>query len=152
MVATFLNFTVFVILLVYFLKKPAVAMVRNRHIFIRDEIQSTQKLYGEAKAEFEEFTSKLSGVDSEMNAVFEQSQLEAKTLHAQLLSAAESAAHSIEQDADAASKGIYRELKQELLQDLGRQVVGSARERVQNNLTQELKVRLQEDFSKEVAS
>jgi F-type H+-transporting ATPase subunit b len=61
-----LDFLVFIGLLVYFGRKPIAAMLDKRHADVAKEMEAAKALRDEAQAKYDEYTARISGLETEL--------------------------------------------------------------------------------------
>ncbi|CAM6054216.1 unnamed protein product [Sphagnum tenellum] len=132
------------------MKQPVKDFVLQRHHSIRKEIQEVRQDLKTAQEKYEEFSSKLKAVDTEVAALRTQTQQEIAALKQRILSNS-AGFHSISLPMlSLLPEGLYLELKGQLYSDLSHQVLERAEILVRAQLTGEDRNFIQSEFSKQL--
>lgn len=145
-----INFLILVAVLAYYLREPLKNYVSGRHTSLRDEVDRVRAELEKARTQFEEFSQKLSVVNSEIYEMKSQVKSEAEATKARVISEARRAAENIVTDARAAANGIYDDLKTQLRADLASHVVDRAEALLKSRLTTDDRARIRQEFSRQV--
>lgn len=152
LIASIINVTILVTLLVYFLRKPLGNFISGRHVSIRDEVKQVTDLLRQAQDRYEEFTSKLKAIDNEIVALRDQARQDAKAMRLHVLSDARRIHAMIVSDSRAAAETLYEDLRKELRRDLSLKITDRAEALLRTRLTGDDRIRIRQEFSRQVGS
>ena len=147
---SFLNFFILVGILVYKLRQPLKDFVQMRHKSLREEIQAVREQLQAASEKFEEYSRKLSAVDSEIQSLRSQLKDDIAQMNQRVLMEAKKASEAVVHDARVSAQSLLSDLKADLYSDLVYRVVGRSESLIQQRLTSDERVRIQQEFSKQV--
>jgi len=146
----FLNFSILVAALVYFLRTPVKQFVAQRHVFLRDELSTVRERLRQSQERYEEFSSKLKAIDAELVDIRKESAATAQATRSKIVTEARRLAGNIVSDARFASEALYGELKGQLYSELGARVLDRAEVILRERLTGDDRDRIRQEFSKQV--
>ena len=146
------NLAILIGLMVYFLREPMANFVKNRHLSLAEELSAVREKLQQAKAQFQDFSSKLSTVESEISGLHQQTRQEAAQTQARVLANAQKISGTIVTDAKASTEGLYAEFRNQLIHEFGAQVLDRAEQIIRERLTGDDRVRIRQEFSKQVES
>ena len=147
---SFLNFSILVGLLIYKLRQPLKDFVLARHKSLREEIFSVQEQLRLASDRFEDYSKKLSQVDSEIQDLRTQLKEDILQLNQRILTEAKKASEAVVGDAKTSAQSLLSDLRADLYSDLVYRVVDRSEALVKERLTSDEKVRIQREFSKQL--
>ncbi|MCC7440126.1 MAG: hypothetical protein IT285_00745 [Bdellovibrionales bacterium] len=152
MVATLFNFTLFVGLIYFAVRTPVRRAVVDRHATIRDTVETNRRRLADARAAYEEYSSKLRAVDIEAGAVRQQLKVESEAARERVIQAAKRLSAGILVDAETGAKGVFEDLRNRLMRQFAAQVVSRAQGAVREKLTGDVKARIRQEFSSQMES
>ena len=147
---SFLNFFILIGLLVYKLRQPLKDFVLMRHQSLREEIFSVREQLRLASERFEDYSKKLSQVDLEIQALRQQLKEDISQINQKILIEARKTSEAVVADARTSAQSLVSDLKADLYSDLVYRVVNRSERLVKERLTSDEKVRIQQEFSKQV--
>ncbi|WP_136795154.1 MULTISPECIES: ATP synthase F0 subunit B [Desulfosediminicola] len=147
-----MNFAVLVFLLVKFAAKPIGNGLSARRKQIRDEIEELEAKKATAEKSYQEFTTKLAGVEKEIDTVVDKAIAQAKVEKAKIIEKAELAAADIKRQAEMAIQKEVMEAKRTLKDDVAEQAAVMAEELIVKNLTADDQVKIVEDYLAKVGA
>ena len=147
---SFLNFFLLVGLLVYKLRQPLKNFVQMRHKSLREEIQAVREQLQLASGKFEEYSKKLSSIDSEIQSLRSQLKDDIAQMNQRVLVEAKKASEAVVHDARTSAQSLLSDLKADLYSDLVYRVVSRSELLIKERLTSDERVRIQQEFSKQV--
>jgi F0F1-type ATP synthase membrane subunit b/b' len=134
------------------LKAPTKNFVAQRHISIRDELQSVREQLRLAQEKYDEFSSKLKAIDAEIGSMREQSKQEANAIKQRLTAEARRGSSLVISDARNAASGLFNDLKGQLYGELSTRVLTRAETILKERLTGDDRARIRQEFSRQVES
>lgn len=150
LIAPIFNFTVLVVLLVYFLKQPLRDHVSDRHTTLRDEVQGVESLLQRARERYDEFSAKLKAIDAESAAIREQVRQDAESARLRVMSDAKRLSGVIVADARASAESIVHDFRDQLRVEFSNRVIDRAETILKGRLTGAEQARIRKDFSRKV--
>lgn len=130
------NFIALLIILVKFLGGPTVRYMNERRERITHELADLTTKRDEAEKAYREFSTKLAGMEKDMERVIEQAMAQAQTEKARILAEAEQMAEDIRHQAQAAVQGEIESAKRRLREDVAEAAAKMAEELLRNNLSE----------------
>lgn len=130
------NFIALLIILVKFLGGPTVRYMNERRERIAHELDDLTTKRDEAEKAYREFSTKLAGMEKDMERVIEQAMAQAQTEKARILAEAEQMAEDIRHQAQAAVQGEIESAKRRLREDVAEAAAKMAEELLRNNLSE----------------
>ena len=109
-----INFSILIILLVYFTRKPVKELVANRQTLIKAEVEEAKAQKLEAQRRYKEFTEKLKAFEAEAQQILANAHADGETMKTKLIKAAHSNAERIVKDAEATAISNIQEFKDQL--------------------------------------
>ncbi len=149
---SFLNLFILVGVLVYKLRKPTQDYVLTRHHSLRDELKSVRVQLQAAQEKYDEFSSKLKALSSEVAVLNEQSQQDAVAMTHRIIADGRRLAGGMVSDARSSAETLYSDLKRDLYNELSAKVLDRAEVLLKERLTQDDQARIQKEFSNQVES
>lgn len=146
----FINLTVLLGGLVYYLRKPLQEFVQTRHQMIRDRLQTVQKEMQQARARYQEVSQKLEQIDPEIRKLKNQYEQEAQQNRDQLLDRTRKICQMTLKDAQAQSRSMLENLKTETRNEISSQVIQRTVELLKEKLTGADRERFRKEFSREM--
>jgi F-type H+-transporting ATPase subunit b len=129
------NFIALVVLLVYFLGKPVGSALSGRRQEVQAELEDLEAKRDEAEQSYQEFESKLAGMEKEMERVVQQAIAQAQIEKERILAEAEKAAEDIKRQAEAAVYAEMVDARRQLLVEAADAAAVMAEELIVKNLT-----------------
>lgn len=148
--APFINFLLLVALLVWKLRGPVKNFVAQRHNTLRNDIDTVRESLKRAQERYNEFSAKLKSVDQELIALRQQSRQDAEAMRVRVVADAKKLATTVVTDARASSENVFQELRGQLRAELGVRVIERAERILRDRLTGDDRVRIRNEFSKQV--
>jgi F0F1-type ATP synthase membrane subunit b/b' len=152
LVAPSINLLILLSAMVYYLRAPLRQFVATRHTVLKDDLQRVRSLLQRAHEEYEEFSSKLKAVEAEVGALREQARRDAQTMKARITADAQRLSANIVSDSRATAQHMFTDLKQKLTVEIGTAVLDRAEALMRAQLTGDDRVRMREEFSRQVES
>lgn len=152
LVAPFFNLAVLVGILVYYLRKPLADFVSNRHLGLKEEVQSVTEQLRTARKQFDEFSAKLKAIDAEVSSLTQQYRQDAESIKVRILTEAKKSAQAGIADAQASATTLVLGIKDGLRKELAERVLGRAEVLLRERLTGDDRLRIRREFSKQVGS
>jgi F-type H+-transporting ATPase subunit b len=150
LIAPAFNLAVLIVLLVVKVKQPLRDHVRNRHLSLKDELESTRQKLSSAQEKYDEFTAKLKTIDAEAAALREQARADAQATQQRIATESKKIAASIVTESRSTAQNLYSDLKSQLLGELGQRVLERAEAMLKERLTGDDRVRIRQEFSQQV--
>jgi F-type H+-transporting ATPase subunit b len=151
LIAPGLNFTLLVILLVYFTRKPVKEMVRNRRDAIKTMVDEAAAQKSEAEKKFREFSDRLNAFESEAKAALDRAREEGETLKARIIKDAQASAERIIRDAEASSAANLNETKDQIRRETIAKAVDLAEKMIRDRLSSDDQRRIVDEYVGKVA-
>ena len=146
------NFLALIVLLVKFGAKPIVSGLSGRQQQIREELDTLTARRDEAEKSFEEFSTKLAGMEREMDVIVEKAIAQAEVEKERILAEAEKAADDIKRNAEAAVAAELEDAKRTLREEVAEQAAAMAEELIVKNLTPADQVAITEQYLERVGA
>ena len=147
LIAPSVNLFLLIAVLAYYLVGPLKAFAATRQGSIRDQLEESRKLLAEARAKFEDFTSRVKGLSAEAATLQSQAEQDAKRSRDALVRAAEQLGSTIISDAKAAAGAMRNDLVSSLRAEVAERALSRAEEQIRSRLTGEERARLRQEFS-----
>jgi F0F1-type ATP synthase membrane subunit b/b' len=142
-----INLAALLVFLAFKLVGPMKAFASSRQGTIREQLEASRRLLASAKTKYEDFDSRLRGLNAELQALATQSADDARRARARLIQVAEQAGGMIVADAQTAASALRTELVLQLRNELASRAVMRAEEQIRARLTGEERARLRREFS-----
>lgn len=149
--APFVNVSILVGVLFYYLRAPLKAFVQERHNSIKNQVKSVSDELRLAQNRYEEFSSRIKALDVEVRALREQGKLECEQMKTKLLTDARRVSSAIISDSKDAANQLFVDLQKELRQDLGEKIIQKAEKQIREKLTSDEKSRIRDEFSEQLS-
>lgn len=146
------NFLGLVIILVKFGAKPIMSGLSGRQQQIREELESLTVRRDEAELAYKEFSTKLAGMEREMEVIVEKAIAQAQVEKERILAEAEKAAEDIKRQAEAAVMAELEDAKRILREEVAEQAAVLAEELIVKNLTPADQVAITEQYLERVGA
>ena len=146
------NFIALIIILVKFGAKPIMSGLSGRQQQIREELDSLTTRRDEAEQAYKEFSSKLAGMEREMEVIVEKAIAQAQVEKDRILAEAEKAAEDIKRQAEAAVLAELEDAKRVLREEVAEQAAAMAEELIVKNLTSADQVAITEQYLERVGA
>ena len=147
LILSYINFAILIGVIVKLVGPKFKIYVRERHETIKKNLEINRLRMREAKAQYDDFSSKLKVVTQEADALRAQIQKEAQETSARQISNAKTATGAMIADARQAAQSLLQDFKQELKAEVGARVVGRAEEVLRQKLSADDRVRIRKEFS-----
>ena len=148
----FINFTILVAALFYFLKRPTQAFVKDRHHSLKDELDRVQLKLSDAQKQYQEYSQRLSSMDAEVATLIQQIRSESESTKVRVITEAKRMADQIVIDSKKTSESMVSEFKDQIRGELANQVIARTEAILKNKMTGDVREQLKKDFSKQVES
>lgn len=129
------NFVLFVSALVYLLRQPAANTFARRHASIKQSLEAAQSALAKAKAHREEYSTKLSRVDTERTALIEGGRRDGEEAYARILEEAKAYAARLRTDSETVTQLELRSAKARLQRETARAAMVEAERIIKAQLT-----------------
>ena len=146
------NFIALMIILVKFGAKPIGSGLSARRTKIKDEIETLERQKVEAEQSYNDFQTKLSGVESEIDKVVDRAIAQAEVEKAKIIQKAEQAADEIMRSAEMAVQNEVTEARRILKDDATEQAAVIAEQLIIKNLTTDDQVKIIENYLDKVGA
>ncbi|HLE00113.1 MAG TPA: ATP synthase F0 subunit B [Bdellovibrionota bacterium] len=150
LILPFINLGVLIGILVYYTRKPLKSFVQSRHHTILSELKEAQDQLHRAQEQYEEFSAKLKAIGAEISAFRDQTRQEATQARARISADAKRVSAAVVTEARATAEGLVTELRGQLHAELMAGVISRAEKLIVARLTREDRVRIHQEFSKEI--
>jgi F-type H+-transporting ATPase subunit b len=138
----FINLGIFVLLLVYILRRPLGEAFRARREGIRRDLMRAQEERNAALAKLEEVEARLARLDAEVASVREQAEREAEAERARIKRATEDEARKLREQAQREIESAGKAARQELRRYAAEQSVRLAEQMIRRDMRPEDDARL----------
>ena len=146
------NFIALMIILVKFGAKPIGSGLSARRTKIKDEIETLERQKVEAEQSYNDFQTKLSGVESEIDKVVDRAVAQAEVEKTKIIEKAEQAADEIMRSAEMAVQNEVTEARRVLKNDATEQAAIIAEQLIVKNLTADDQVKIIENYLDKVGA
>lgn len=148
----FINFSILVGGLFYFLRLPTKSFVRGRHANLKEELDQVQKKLSEAQQQYQDYSHRLSTMDAEISSLVQTVRSEAESSKIKILTEARRAADQIVIDSKRTAEAMVAEFREQTRVNLVNQVIARAETILKTKTTGDVREQLKKDFSKQVES
>lgn len=148
----FINLSILVGALFYFLKTPTKAFVKDRHHSLKDEMDRVQLKLSDAQKQYQEYSQRLSSMDAEVATLIQQIRSESESTKVRVITEAKRMADQIVIDSKKTSESMVAEFKDQIRGELANQVIARTEVILKNKMTGDVREQLKKDFSKQVES
>ncbi len=145
-----LNFTLLVIILVKYLKKPIADSLKGRQESIAKAFEELEAKKEEAATRFKEYEQKLSGMDEEAKKILENFVAQGQKERDTIIEQAKAAAERIKAQAEFYVQQELAKAKVELQKEVADMAVKMAEEIIRKNLTEQDQSRLISEYLERV--
>ncbi len=146
------NFIALMIILVKFGAKPIGSGLSARRTKIKDEIETLERQKVEAEQSYNDFQTKLSGVESEIDKVVDRAIAQAEVEKTKIIEKAEQAAEEIMRSAEMTVQNEVTEARRILKDDATEQAAVIAEQLIIKNLTTDDQVKIIENYLDKVGA
>ncbi|MFT5726005.1 MAG: F-type H+-transporting ATPase subunit b [Desulforhopalus sp.] len=146
------NFIALMIILVKFAAKPIGSGLSARRTKIKDEIETLERQKVEAEQSYNDFQTKLSSVESEIDKVVDRAIAQAEVEKTKIIAKAEQAAEEIMRSAEMAVQNEVTEARRILKDDATEQAAVIAEQLIVKNLTADDQVKIIENYLDKVGA
>jgi F-type H+-transporting ATPase subunit b len=140
------NLIIFLILLIFFTRKPIMKAIRDRARGIRNEIEDSQTLLETAEADFSTINTKLESIATHIEELRSEAQNDALDLKKEMKVRGEEEAVRIRQSAEQSIQEQLRRAKRELKEEAVNAAVEIATQAIRQNINDDDQRRLNGDF------
>jgi F0F1-type ATP synthase membrane subunit b/b' len=147
-----INLLILIGIMIWKLRAPITSHVADRHVLIRDEIQTVRVQLSQAQEKYEEFSSKLKAIDAEISVLREQNKQDTAALKMRVTGEARRVAAMVASDARDTAGSLFAELKGQLYLDWSLKVLDRTEEILRERLTSADRSRIREEFSKQLGA
>ena len=148
--AALFNFGLFVFILYRFGGPPIRDFVKNRHETIVTQLDESARLRAEAQKKLDEYTHRLSALDSDIDKMVSEIRSEAEAEKQRMLNEARARAERMQRDADMQIQAELRQARQDLETRTVDAAIAMAKKMLQERLTDTDQVRLADQFVTQV--
>ncbi len=146
------NFLALVVLLVKFGAKPISSALSGRQQQVKEELEDLVVRRDAAEKSYQEFETRLAGMEQEMEAVVQRAIAQAQTEKERILADAEKAAADIMRQAEAAVQAELEDAKRLLREEIAEQAAAMAEELIVKNLTTADQMAITEQYLERVGA
>lgn len=146
------NFIALMIILVKFAAKPIGSGLSARRTKIKDEIETLEKQKLDAEKSYNDFQTKLSTVESEIDKVVDRAVAQAEVEKTKIIAKAEQAADEIMRSAEMAVQNEVTQARRILKDDATEQAAVIAEQLIMKNLTADDQVKIIENYLDKVGA
>ena len=147
LIAPSINLFLLLSVLAYYLVGPLKDFAAARQKTIREELEESRKLLAEARAKYEDFTSRVGGLGAEAASLKSQAEQDAKRSRDALVRSAQHLGATIVSDARTAATAMRDDLVSSLRAEVAQRALLRAEEQIRSRLTGEERARLRQEFS-----
>lgn len=148
----FINFSILMGVLFYYLNGPVKAFVKERHTSLKDQLDSVQLKLVDAQKQYQEYSQRLSSMDAEVAALIQQIHTEAVTTKVRVVTDAKRMADQVVIDSKRTAEAMMGEFKDQVRADLANRVIARTENLLKDRMTGDVRERLKKDFSKQMES
>ncbi len=141
-----INFSILIIVLVYFSRKPVMELVANRQMLIKNEVEEAKAQKLEAQRRYKEFTEKLQAFEAEAQQILDRAHSDGATIKSKLLKEAQINAERIVKDAESTALSNVQEFKDELRRETIAKAVDLAEKIIRDRLSTEDQRRIMNEY------
>jgi F0F1-type ATP synthase membrane subunit b/b' len=145
-----LNLGILIAVLTYFLRKPILKSVADRHDSIKKTVTEVSTLLSGAKSQVAEISGKLNGAANEGAAIIAQSKKDAATTGERIASEAKKVSVMVISDAKAMSTNIFSDVKRQMGIEFAEKVIGRTEKLLRERLTTSDRARIRSEFTGKV--
>ncbi|MCS6874726.1 MAG: ATP synthase F0 subunit B [Pyrinomonadaceae bacterium] len=138
----FFNLTIFLILVIYFLRKPLSESFKAKREQIRLELIAAREEKQKAEAHLAEVKKRLSNLEEEKQKILEEAKKEAEAEKQRIIEAANLEIEKIREQAENEIERLIKQTRQELKKISAEETIRLAKELVKQKLTPELHTKL----------
>ncbi|MGH7849351.1 MAG: hypothetical protein ACREOP_03555 [Thermodesulfobacteriota bacterium] len=144
------NLVILLGVLVYFLKTPVKNFLVERRGTISHEIDTAQKIIGEAKSKYDEYAKKLQAIESEINNLKDTLGKQGESERAELLKQAAAASETIRKEARETIVLQTERARREIQNEVVNLALGNAEALIRQSLGDSDKERFVQEFTKNI--
>ena len=146
------NFLALVVILVKFGAKPISSALSGRQQQVKEELEDLVSRRDAAEKSYQEFETRLAGMEQEMEVVVQRAIAQAQTEKERILMEAEKAAVDIRRQAEAAVQAEFEDAKRLLREEVAEQAAAMAEELIVRNLTPADQMAITEQYLERVGA
>jgi F-type H+-transporting ATPase subunit b len=146
LIAPTINFTILVLLLVYFLRKPVREMISSRHLSIKKFFEEAQLQKAEAERKYREFSEKLNAFEAEAKKILETARADGETLKNKIVKDAHATAERIIKETELTAKANIQDYKDQIRQETIDRAVTIAEKIIRERLSTEDQRRMVNEY------
>ena len=147
-----INFIALLIILVKFLGKPILNSLSSRQERIAGELADLTAKRDEAEKAYREFSTKIAGMEKDMERVISQAIAQAQSEKERILAEAERTAEDIKRQAQASVQSEIEAAKRQLREEVAEEATRMAEELIRQNLTDADQVAITEQYLERVGA
>ena len=147
-----LNLAVLVGFLVWKLRAPLARFVRQRHLYVRDEVSRVSRQLEDSQQRYQEFSSKLRAIDAEVGALRDQAKSDAVAAQLAIRAGAKKIAQQILEDAKTGANNAFQETRSSLKAEFGARVIDRAEALIRGQMNDGLRTQVREGFVRQVGA
>ncbi|NOZ86375.1 MAG: ATP synthase F0 subunit B [Deltaproteobacteria bacterium] len=132
-----INFVLFILLLVFLLKKPAKDFFSQRHKEISSRIEEARKIKQEAESKYKEYEQRLKHLDEEVEQILKDARSDGEREKQKIIEEAERTAEKIKRDAGRMVEQELRSAKLSLKKEAVSEAVEAAAKILKENLSRD---------------
>ncbi len=150
LVAPLVNLSILIGVMVFKLRDPLRDFIHQRHLSVRDELHAVRDELRRAHEKYEEFSTKLKTIDSEIALLQEQNKQDVAALKNKTGIESRRMAGIVVSDAKNAAGSLFYDLRKTLYLDLSGLVLDRAEFLLKERLTGDDRKRIRKEFSEQV--
>ena len=129
------NFSLLIIILVYFTRQPVRDLVAGRQSLIKTEVEEAKAQKLEAQRRYREFSDKLKAFEAETKQILERAHIDAEAIKAKLVKDAHVTAERIIKDAESTALSNIQEYKDQIRRETIAKAVELAEKTIRDRLS-----------------
>jgi F-type H+-transporting ATPase subunit b len=145
-VLMFVNFAVFVGLVVGLGRKPLLRYMESRHTLIKDALQEAAKIRADAQAKLEEYSQRIADVDTEVDQLIADVRADAQAEKERIIEEGRQQAERMKRDAESRIAAEFARARQEIEQEVVAAAVAAAEALLRKSATSRDKSALVDAF------
>lgn len=114
LIAPTINFSLLVIVLTYFLRKPVKEMVATRHSNLKKLVEEARQQKAEAERRYKEFNDKLAAFEGEARQILDRSRQDGEALKNKIVKDAYTTAERIVKEAESTVQANIQDYKDQI--------------------------------------
>jgi len=146
MIFAAINLIILLLILGYFLRKPAKEFFASRSALIKRGLEDSQKLREDAQAKYAEYEKRIQGIDEEMQTLIAQLKEDGKLERARIIQEAQDQVVALRSTSERVMKQELRKAKEDLKREAVNLAAELAEELVKKSMTPEDQKRILEQY------